>query len=645
MQTQKNGVMLPKRRKKKTENAQAEGVIGEKQIAEAEAALTKYKSGKANLEERVKNCVKLFRLMSWEVYEKKKNDNDPMPASAYLFNSLINKHADAMDNIPTLNVLPREAGDKADAEMLSGVLPAIFDQNKFTKVYSEIWWDKLIKATAVWGVFWDTRKLNGIGDIDIRAIDILNLYWEPGIKDVQKSKNLFNIDLMDRDMLQQMYPNVELRGNGSAKELAKYTYEDNVDTTNKVIVVDWYYKQRINGREIVQLCKYACGKVLYASENVLDKDGIPVFKERGYYDHGKYPFVIDTTFPLPGSPSGMGYADVCKNPQEFIDVLDQAILQTARWNSKTRYFETEGSGINNEDFLDDTKTVVKVKGSRPPSEMLMEIAKAQLPAECMVVRQMKVDELKEVSGNRDFTQGSVTAGVTAASAIATLVETGSKPSRDMIGRSFDVVQEIGVLALENVRQFYTEMRIFRIIGENGEMQFKQFNNQRIKEQQQEDGNSRVPIFDIKVVAQKQSPFSTIAQNERAKEFFAAGFFRPDLADQAYAALGMMQFEGIEQVRQKISQNGLLHKKLMQLTPLILAMAQELDSFKPENPKPYTPQIVQILNGGTQQPPNAPDKAVEKEAQGNAIGDIYNDSKSSQAGEARKRAAAASTPRA
>lgn len=41
----------------------------------------------------------------------------------------------------------------------------------------------------------------------------------------------------------------------------------------------------------------------------------------------------------------------------------------------------------------------------------------------------------------------------------------------------------------------------------------------------------------------------------------AGFFAPQNADAALAALEMMDFEGIEKVRQRVRQNGTLAQKL------------------------------------------------------------------------------------
>ena len=58
---------------------------------------------------------------------------------------------------------------------------------------------------------------------------------------------------------------------------------------------------------------------------------------------------------------------------------------------------------------------------------------------------------------------------------------------------------------------------------------------------------RAPVFDLKIRAQKRNPFSLAESNERAKEFFALGFFDPARAPEALGALEMMEFEGKDAV--------------------------------------------------------------------------------------------------
>ena len=81
------------------------------------------------------------------------------------------------------------------------------------------------------------------------------------------------------------------------------------------------------------------------------------------------------------------------------------------------------------------------------------------------------------------------------------------------------------------------------------------------------------IFDIVVSAEKKSTFSRLSQNETAKECYQLGFFAPRNADAALAALEMMDFEGIEKVRQRVRQNGTLAQRLEQLQSQLVQLKQ------------------------------------------------------------------------
>jgi hypothetical protein len=602
----------------------------EKDISKAEGILQKYKQGKANLENRIIENEQWYKLQHWAQI-RSKNSGDPEPTSAWLLNCIANKHADAMDNYPAPNVLPREEGDKSDAELLSSVLPVILEQNQFEQIYSDAWWYKLKTGTGVYQIVWDAAKQNGLGDVGIRAVDLLNLFWEPGITDIQQSRNLFHVELVDKDILEAQYPDAA-PFTGSTIDVAKYIYDDTVDTSEKAAVIDWYYKRNVGGKDAVHLCKFCNGKILSCSED----------SDESYYDHGKYPFVFDTLFPEAGTPAGFGYIDVCKSPQIYIDKLDQVILKHSVMAARPRFFVRGDGNINEEEFADWTKDFVHFQGSGNPGDSVFPIQMPELSDMCVTVRSVKVDELKETSGNRDFSQGGTNSGVTAASAIAALQEAGSKLSRDMIKSSYRAFAQINYFCIDLYRQFCTEDRYFRIVGSRGEMEFAKFNGAQIAGQPQGnvfgvDLGYRVPIFDIEVTSQKSSPFSAVAQNELAKELYHMGFFRPDIADQALATLDLMKFEGIEGVREKIAQNGTLLQKLQQIAPLAIAMAQELDVLKGTQ---YTAQVAQAV--GVQL--GVPIGDGGNTTQTNSLGDVFQQSRATLAGNARAKAATSSTPR-
>lgn len=552
--------------------------IGKEQVQEANKTLMKYKEGKANLEKRIVDNEQWYKLRHWECMRDKKDD--VQPTSAWLFNCIANKHADAMDNFPSPNILPREEGDKGEAQMLTSIVPVILEQNDFEEVYSEVSNYKIKSGTGVYGIFWDSSKLNGLGDISIKKIDLINLFWESGISDIQKSKNLFHVELADNDALISQYPQLQGKLGTASLDVTKYVYDDAVDTTNKSVVVDWYYRKNQNGRVVLHYCKYVNDEVLFATEN--DEK----YYEEGWYKHGNYPFVFDTLYSIEGTPTGFGYIDIGKDAQMYIDRGNQAIMKNMLVNAKPRYFIKNDGSVNEEEYADMDRDFVHVDGNLGQDSVLA-VSGTGLGGIYVEVINNKIEELKETTGNRDVSTGG-TGGVTAASAIAAMQEAGSKLSRDNNKSAYRAFRKIVVMVIELIRQFYDMERCFRIVGENGAEQFVRYSNAGIQPQEQGgiemgiDMGYRLPLFDVEITAQKQSPYSKMSQNELALQFYNAGLFNPQMADQALACLDMMDFDRKQFIMQRIAQNGGMFQQMLMMQQQMLGMAQHLDALQGSN---------------------------------------------------------------
>lgn len=566
---------------------QQQKMIGEDEIREAAAILQKYKQGKANLESRVIEDELWWELRHWEAIGRNNTRCQKMqraePTSAWLFNSILNKHADAMDNIPEAVVLPREPGDRDSAKTLQEVIPVVMEQNGFEATYSNNWWEKLKHGTAVYGVFWNPAKENGLGDVDIRQIDLLNIFWEPGVTDIQKSRNLFVVELVDAEALEAQYPQYKGRlGGSSTIDVQKYIYDDTVDTSDKVAVVDWYYKRRaMSGKTVLHYAKFCGDCLLYASENHSE------YAENGWYEDGRYPVVFDSLFPEKGTPVGFGYVCICKDPQLYIDKLFGNILDYAIKASKPRTFVSQSSGINEEEYLDWDKPLIHVEG-QIDSGKLQQLTMDTLPSIYASILQLKIDEMKETSANRDVNSGGGGSGVTAAAAISALQEAGNKASRDMIYASYRAHTQIVDMVIERMRQFYDVSRAFRITADvpmqpgiptagGQQEQFVDFSNAGLRNQpigQDSSGQMmyRKPVFDLKIKSQKKNPFSRMEQNQRALELYSAGFFAPENAQAALGALNMMEFEGKQDVTEYVQQGQTLLNVVQQLTQEVQRLA-------------------------------------------------------------------------
>ena len=585
-----NGPILENKEDVKPPEAMATvAPIGSEQLKHFTGILQKYKAGKALTEQRIVAAESWWKLRNTTKEEKTTNigaDGSFTSKSGWLHNVITSKHADAMESYPEPNILPREEGDRAEARMLTAIIPCVLEQNKFEETYDDEQWQKAKSGTGAYKVVWDKHKLNGLGDIGIDRANLLNLYWEPGITDIQKSRYFFHTELCDKDLLEQKYPE-QLKGGlkGNTFLSTKFLYDDHVDTENKVTVIEVYYHKYIKGKKTLQYCKYVNDKVLYATENdtqpIVDEvtqTVKPPMAETGLYNHGKYPYVFDPLFPIEGSPCGYGYVDICKNPQTEIDLLKTSFVKNAIAGAVPRYFKRKNNGINDEQFLNLSNSLVEVEGDI--SEIgLRPIEHVSLDGNYINVLDRTIQELRETSGNTETSTGNISSGVTAASAIAALQEASGKGSRDATLGSYRAYAEVVEICIELIRQFYNLPRQFRILGEYGAEQYISYSNAGLQPQHQgtdfgQDMGARLPVFDIKISAQKKNVYTKVSQNELALQFFQYGFFNPQMTDQALMCLDMMEFDGKDGIMQKVAKNGTIFDKLMQYMQLSLLLAQQ-----------------------------------------------------------------------
>ncbi len=560
-------------------------------LREFTGILQKYKTGKHSVERRTIAAENWWKLRNQAEERKTSQGLSGFQAvSGWLHNVIVSKHADAMEAYPEPSILPREAGDRQEAAVLSKIIPVILEQNEFEKTYSDAMWQKLKTGTGVYKVYWDAEKLNGLGDIAIERVDLLNLFWEPGTADIQDSPYFFHTRLENDRELEEAYPQLKGRLKGTGFLASRFLYDDVVSTEGKSTVVDVYYKRKEQGRTVLHYCKYVGDTLLYSTENMR------LLKLRaltgqlpeeaplgggGLYEHGLYPFVFDSLFPIEGSPCGYGFIDLCQNSQTQIDMMQTAFIKNTMVGSVPRYFQRVDGAINEEEFLDLNNPIIHVSGNLG-QDSLRTVDYRPLSGNYIDMRTSVINELRETTGNTETSVGLVSSGVTAASAIAALQEASGKGSRDATRSSYRAYGKIISLCIELIRQFYELPRQFRITGNLGMERFINYSNQGLLPQSQSfqgiELGMRLPVFDIKVIPQKSSSYTRLSQNELALQFYQLGFFAPNQADQALSCMSMMEFEGKDELMQRICANGTMQRKLSMFQQYALAMTEK---YEPE----------------------------------------------------------------
>lgn len=535
----------------------------------------KYVSGLTGLYNRVKGCEEWFRghnsYMEQEDTQIGK-DGGFTAQSKWVFNAVASKHADHVNACPESACLPREPGDVQSAGILSKVLPYIFQQIGWARVWDRTSLRKVKLGTGHYKVLWDKDKLGGLGDVAVKSVSTLNLAWQPTVTDIQESEYFFHHEYMSRRALVGMYPDKaeELRGMPAAEYIPEFLPDSEVrDKTGLVAVVECWYKLPVptavgTVRKVLHKILYVGGIILYASEDD------PNCAQRGYYDHGLYPYVFDPMFVVEDSACGLGYVDIGVNPQTAIDILNTAMVKNAAVGALPRYMSSDENNVLNEkELLDTSKAIVHVKGSID-ERILREIPHKSLDGNYIALRDGLIQEMRETTGNTETSTGSAGSGVTAASAIAALQEASGKISRASISASYEAFARVVEQVICLIRQFYTVPRYVRIAGEGGKIDFRQLSAEDLG------GSGGSVAYDVIVKAQRMNAFDRVSHNELALQFYGLGFFNPQKAEEALMCIDMMDFPGKDTLVQKIAAQATMHKNLVKYMQLALTLAQRFD---------------------------------------------------------------------
>jgi hypothetical protein len=577
-------------------------------------AFTEYRTARETYDMKIIENENWFRQQYWQYLIDKTDGNEP--TSGTLLNAILNKHADLMDNQPAPVFLAREKNDEEEAERLTKVVPVIMQNANWDDVYDKYCMYKIKQGIGCLSVTWDDTLENGLGDIVINYLDILRIYWEPNCTNLQDSRYVFVTSLIDTDILKEQYPDkltesAETYGGQDAVQIKTYEGQDQTILANKTLVIDCYERTTAeDGRQIVHLTKIANDVVLESSITNTDT------AQTGIYAHGRYPFIIDQYISLEGTLEGMGLIDMNKNNQGYVDKLDTLSLNNSIVASKQRWLTKEDGGVNPDDIIDLSKDVI-VSSTTVDDSAIRPFQANPLPDIVTKIRQDKIQEMKELSGNRDFNQGGTTGGVTAFGAIAALQEAGNKTTRDLVKSNYRTFKKLVTLIVELIREFYSEDRQFRITGDDGKPKYITFNNQNMINQitnmdeaylTDEMGNQipnpewepeyRKPVYDIEIIPQKENPFNTISHNQMMLDLFERGVFNPEAAIPATLLLENMIFDGKEKLLLKVKENGEMYNQMMQMQQEFMQMQQIIQAQQAqiEEQQAYIEQLKRNIDG-------------------------------------------------
>ena len=274
----------------------------------------------------------------------------------------------------------------------------------------------------------------------------------------------------------------------------------------------WYKRYDADaGRTRVHMAQLAGHALLYSTE--LGFGGAQ--KEeyaQGVYAHGLYPFTMYKYRQVWRRPFGTGLMHDYEETQRAIDRYQKYIDDNARHSSVQRHFIRRGSGINADDVADLNRTIIEWEGS-DIREVLQTVQAQPINGQVYQIMQYLTDMMKQDCGQNQFNRGEGGLGVTAASAIRSLQEAGSKIGRWHTEMFKDAFREMIEQMLWVLSEYMEPGRTLRIVGgwdSTGSMSERLVTLMAADAQ----GDRLLrPAYTVRVQVQRSNPLQIQADNE------------------------------------------------------------------------------------------------------------------------------------
>jgi hypothetical protein len=516
----------------------------------------------------------LWRGKHWR--NMRKQPGDPQPVTPILFSTVENMLADIMDNYPEPVLVGEEMDDDPMAEDLQAVVRYILKRRGFRSIYRRKVHQALKTGTSVLEVFWDKQLYGSLGDVNIRTVDIRDFYWDPAQEDIQKGRAVFKATFQPLSYFRQRYPDQwrYIQPDYGGFTRADYVRLDPLDEREQVLMLEHWYRvwDAEQERYRVHMGLLAGGVILFRSE---DDEAL---RERGIYEHGCYPFIVEPLYPIAGEAVGLGMADIFGDLQHYIDKLDQLMLRNILMSASPRMLVNRSADLDMAALADWERNFVE--GSRIDEGAVRWFQPQPLSEKTAQVQAQKIERLERDSGQNAFTRGETMGGVTAASGILALQEAGNKRTRLLVDQFYDGFEQLVRMVVELIAENYSEVRYVRVLGERGHMVPFSASRLRLLPGHDLDGRLNHVEFDVQVHAQKQNPYRTTYVNELVSQLAQSNILT---AEEALTLMDIPQKDRVlEMVRERNQQQERLEMQGLELERLREKAAPPQEPTLPAN---------------------------------------------------------------
>lgn len=411
-----------------------------------------------------KDCYDAYTGKLFERNSKNKHLGDAIPN--HIFSTLETVKPIMVTNPPQSIVYPTQADGYAKAMMIQQALEYEWTRTRLLSKLHDSLTNMLVYGTTIFGLFWDGQAKKGQGEIVPKVISPFNFFIDPMAEEIQDADFCGYATYKSLGELIKEYPDKkeELMANARSEMDEELTMGKDTNTTkNQVLYIECYLKDHSLDERIeqegdkkykVKSKKYPNGRRVILGGEVLLKDGA------NPYEGGKFPFVAQQNYKIPGKFWGMSEVEPLLSVQKEICSLYNALIDNAKLNGNPWTIMDKNSGIDVKTLSNSPGLVLK---KNPGSEIKRD-APPPLPAYIKeTISDLKYD-VQVISGVYDATRGERPMSITSGVAIQALQDSSQGRIRLKIQSMEVMLSELGSMWLQRMQQFWKLKRTIRIMG-------------------------------------------------------------------------------------------------------------------------------------------------------------------------------------
>lgn len=421
----------------------------------------------------------------------------PDPVINYVAYIVDQKSPQLTNMKPTGLILPTASGDEEAAKIFTEVTDVVTERVDLDDKTDQVIRTGLLFGTGWYKVYWDNSLSGGSiqksniwkGDVAIDIPDPSNIFTDPQSINVEDSRYLLYAVDKTVQWVEKMFE-VTVEPDQSI-ETDLYNRPGISYAKDRVMFYEYWYKNK----EGIHVAYAAGGKILKHIKKV--------------YKHGRYPFIPFVAKKNRKSIWGIGEPKNIINNQKLLNKLVELPTTNALLHANPIALIDPKSGINPNKWQNKPGQIWSAKD---PNNAVKWLTPPQLSPDLYKLADKMSEYIERIGGVYDAVTGETPQGVTAATAIQLLQEQGSIPIKGIARNLYQAIKDVYELIIELVKENYTETRYIRVMGEDGGMEFKEFNAIQYKDVD----------FDVKVSAGSSTPTSKAYIAQLADQLFDKG---------------------------------------------------------------------------------------------------------------------------